>query len=116
MEEMFQFIPGASNLLISHERKATLADRNFHLFLAPDSAAALPVALPGDTVGCGGVHSLPLTSESQIKDEDSGSSHVLGGGVSGCWVISNSRALTTGLTSGCGGDLEISGWNQRLAF
>ena len=103
-------------MLISHERKATKGDRNFHLFLAPESAAARPVALPGDMLVFGGVHILPLTSESQIKDEDSGSDRVLGGGVSGCWVISNSRALTTGLTSGCGGDLDISGWNQRLAF
>lgn len=67
-EEMFLFVPRAWNVLVSHGRKAALADRNRHLFLAPESAAALPVALPGGAVGRGGVHSLPLSSESQERE------------------------------------------------
>lgn len=76
-------------MLISHARSA-LADRRPHLFLVPESAAALPVALPGDTVGCGGVRMLPLTSESRSQvcqfllgpsemDTLGVSEHVLGG-------------------------------------
>lgn len=76
-------------MLIGHERTA-LTDRRPHLCLAPESAAVLPVAFPGDAVGCGGFCRLPLTSESQTQvcqfllgpsemDNLGVSEHVLGG-------------------------------------
>lgn len=75
---------------------------------------------------CEEAHRLPFPSESQIKacqfllgpSEMStlGASVSWEAGESGIGAFANTHALMTYPTSGCGGDLDRSGWNQKPAF